>query len=114
MLNYTRCVFATLLIFGGISQNSFSGGAPLRAAEKAENPNFSDTQKPTERFQHLNAELQKVVAEIESEQERHKESLENIKKDLQQIESHSDAAKESQKNLWVPSRIAWVVDKDEK
>ncbi len=81
-------------------------------AEKRENQMLSDP-NVHEKFKQIDFELQKTVSEMENEQTRHTESLENMKKELQQLQLRLNA-QESQTKTWVPARVAWVLDKDTK
>ena len=107
-------IFTLVLISVGASENLYANDMPPVSVLES-GKRISSKSDISEQLKNVESKLQKIVAEMTSEQERHQERVGNIENELRQLESSLNVKLQaSQEKPWMPARIAMVLDQDSK
>ncbi len=102
-------IFPVALLTMTVSQQSYSVIVPSAFAVEGGNQTPFKTNAADD-LTNIDAQVQKVIAEMTFEQARHQEKVEAIKRELRSIVK----AQGSQDKNWMPAKIAMVLDQESK
>ncbi len=106
-------IFLAIVIL--LAASALWGRAYAVVAPQVSEMKIKDGPTPPNAYEKINEtriELEKIVLEMQEEQNRRQQRLETIKKELDQLESLKE--EESGKKRWIPARIAMALGEDSK